>query len=155
MPQSETERILGDHLRNCGLQIERRTTLIGFEQSGSGVSAKIALPDSRQEDVEVDWLLGCDGARSKVREVLGLQFAGKTFELHFLLGDLHAESSLAEDRAHVFGRPEGLLAFFPLGKGRYRLVADNAPEQFRTEKKPTLEEWQAIADRRVERSDET
>lgn len=148
LPQSETERILGDHLRNCGLQIERRTTLIGFEQSDCGVSATIALPDGRQEDVTVDWLLGCDGARSKVREVLDLQFAGKTFDLHFLLGDLHAESSLAEDRAHVFGRPEGLLAFFPLGKGRYRLVADNAPEQFRTEKKPTLEEWQDIADRR-------
>lgn len=148
VPQGETERILGDHLQNHGLQIERRTTLIGFEQSDFTVSARIALPDSRQEDVAVDWLLGCDGARSKVREALGLQFAGKTFDLHFLLGDLHAESSLAEDRAHVFGRPEGLFAFFPLGKGRYRLVADNAPEQFRTEKKPTLEEWQDIADRR-------
>ncbi|HEX6563270.1 MAG TPA: FAD-dependent monooxygenase [Chthoniobacterales bacterium] len=148
LPQSETERILGDHLRRNGLQIERQTTLTGFEQTDFAVFARIALPDGRQEELTVDWLLGCDGAHSKVREVLDLQFAGKTFDLHFLLGDLHAESSLAEDRAHVFGRPEGLLAFFPLGKGRYRLVADNAPEQSRTEKKPTLEEWQAIADRR-------
>ncbi|MBV9731904.1 MAG: FAD-dependent monooxygenase, partial [Verrucomicrobia bacterium] len=148
LPQSETERIFGDHLQNHGLPIERRTTLTGFEQTDFAVFARIALPDGRQEEVVADWLLGCDGARSKVREILDLQFAGKTFDLHFLLGDFHAESTLSEDHAHVFGRPEGLLAFFPLGKGRHRLVADNAPEQFRTEKKPTLEEWQDIVDRR-------
>jgi 2-polyprenyl-6-methoxyphenol hydroxylase-like FAD-dependent oxidoreductase len=148
LPQSETERILGDHLRRNGLQIERRTALIGFEQSNLTVTAKIALPDGQQEEISADWLLGCDGARSKVREILGLQFAGKTFDLHFLLGDLHAESILSEDHAHVFGRPEGLLAFFPLGAGRYRLVADNPPEQLRTEKRPTLKEWQSIADSR-------
>src|SRR5215469_2479465 len=148
LPQSETERILCDHLRNHGLQIERQTALTGFEQSDFAVFARVTLPDGREEEVVADWLLGRDGARSKVREILDLQFAGKTFDLHFLLGDLHVESSLAEDRAHVFGRPEGLLACFPLGKGRYRLVADNAPEPFRTKKNPTLEEWQAIADRR-------
>ncbi|HEX3443705.1 MAG TPA: FAD-dependent monooxygenase [Chthoniobacterales bacterium] len=148
LPQSETERILGNHLRRNGLEIERRTALVGFEQSDLTVLAKIALPDGRQEEISTDWLLGCDGARSKVREILGLQFAGKTFDLHFLLGDLHAESTLSEDHAHVFGRPEGLLAFFPLGGRRYRLVADNPPEQLRTEKKPTLDQWQSIADGR-------
>ena len=148
LPQSETERILGDHLRGNGLEIERQTTLVGFEQSDFAVLARITLPDGRQEEISADWLLGCDGARSKVRETLGLQFAGKTFDLHFLLGDVHAESTLSEDHAHVFGRPEGLLAFFPLGKGRYRLVADNPPEHLRTEKKPTLSEWQEIADGR-------
>jgi 3-(3-hydroxy-phenyl)propionate hydroxylase len=148
LPQSETERILGDHLRSNGLEIERQTTLTGFEQSEFAVSVRITLPDGRPEELSAGWLLGCDGARSKVREALGLQFTGKTFDLHFLLGDLHAESALSEDQAHIFGRPEGLLAFFPLGKGRYRLVADNPPEPLRTEKKPTLSEWQKIADRR-------
>jgi 3-(3-hydroxy-phenyl)propionate hydroxylase len=148
LPQSETERILGDHLQRNGLQIERQTALISLEQSDWAVSAKIALPDGRQEEISADWLLGCDGAHSKVREILDLQFAGKTFDLHFLLGDFHAESELSDNRAHVFGRPEGLLAFFPLGKGRYRLVADNAPEQLRTDKEPTLNEWQEIAGRR-------
>jgi 2-polyprenyl-6-methoxyphenol hydroxylase-like FAD-dependent oxidoreductase len=148
LPQSETERILGDHLRRNGLEIERQTTLVSFEQSDFAVSAKIALPGGRHEEISPDWLLGCDGARSKVREILGLQFAGKTFDLHFLLGDFHAETTLSEEHAHVFGRPEGLLAFFPLGKGRYRLVADNPPEEFRTDKGPSLNGWQQIADRR-------
>jgi 3-(3-hydroxy-phenyl)propionate hydroxylase len=148
LPQSETERILGDHLGRNGLQIERHTTLIDFKQSDLTVFAKVVLPDGRQEEISTDWLLGCDGAHSKVREILGLQFAGKTFDLHFLLGDVHADSNLPDDQAHVFGRPEGLLAFFPLGGGRHRLVADNPPEQFRTEKKPTLHEWQEITNRR-------
>lgn len=148
LPRSETERILGDHLGRNGLHIERQTTLTDFKQSELTVFAQVVLPDGRQEEISTDWLLGCDGAHSRVREILGLQFAGKTFDLHFLLGDVHAESNLPDDQAHVFGRPEGLLAFFPLGGGRHRLVADNPPERVRTEKKPTLQEWQEIIDRR-------
>jgi hypothetical protein len=78
---------------------------------------------------------------------LDLQFAGKIFDLHFLLRDPHAESTLSEDDAHVFGPPDGLLAFFPLGRGRYRLIADNPPE-LRNAKEPALDEWQSIAGRR-------
>jgi 2-polyprenyl-6-methoxyphenol hydroxylase-like FAD-dependent oxidoreductase len=71
-----------------------------------------------------------------VRDLLNLQFAGKTYDLHFLLGDVHVESSLLEDQAHVFGRADGLFAFFPLGNGLHRLVADNPPEQLRMEQRP-------------------
>lgn len=53
--QSETEGILGDSLLRNGLQIEPRTTLIGFEQSDFAVLAKIALPDGRQEETLIHY----------------------------------------------------------------------------------------------------
>jgi 3-(3-hydroxy-phenyl)propionate hydroxylase len=148
LAQSETERILGDNLRRYNVEIERRTTLISFEQSEVNVCAQVALPDGEQQEVHADWLLGCDGAHSRVREVLNPQFAGKTYDLRFLLGDVRVESSLSEDEAHIFGRAEGLLGFFPLGKSLYRLVADDPPERFNSEIPPTLEEWQELADAR-------
>jgi 3-(3-hydroxy-phenyl)propionate hydroxylase len=138
LAQSETERILVDHLNDLDVRIERRTTLLSFAQYERGVAATVSLPDGSREEIQTDWLLGCDGARSRVREVLNLQFAGKTCDLHFLLGDVHAGWPLRDEEVHVFGTKGGLLAVFPLGNGLFRLVADNPADRFRSEKKPTL-----------------
>jgi len=148
LPQSETERILGEHLHRQNVEIERGTSLISFEQSELEVCAQISLPNGKREEVHADWLVGCDGAHSRVRDLLNLQFAGKTYDLHFLLGDVHVESSLLEDKAHIFGRADGLFGFFPLGNSLHRLVADNPPEQLRTGQRPTLQQWQELADSR-------
>jgi 3-(3-hydroxy-phenyl)propionate hydroxylase len=80
--------------------------------------------------------------------VLKLQFTGKTYDLHFLLADVHAESPLGDDEAHIFGKKDGLFALFPLGKGLFRLVADNPPDRFRSQKKPTLQGWQELVNTR-------
>jgi 2-polyprenyl-6-methoxyphenol hydroxylase-like FAD-dependent oxidoreductase len=77
LPQSETERILGDHLRKNGIEVERQTTLLSFEQSEVQASARIALPGGDQEQFFTDWLLGCDGAHSKVRDILNLRLPAK------------------------------------------------------------------------------
>jgi 3-(3-hydroxy-phenyl)propionate hydroxylase len=149
LPQSQTERILSNHLEALGLTIERETTLRSFEQSDREVCAQVVLSSGAEEEVRCDWLIGCDGAHSTVREALGLEFAGKTFDLRFLLADVHAESSLSDTEAHIFGRGEGLFAVFPLGRERHRLIADNPPEQFGSEKRPSLEEWQAVVNERA------
>jgi 3-(3-hydroxy-phenyl)propionate hydroxylase len=149
LAQSETERILGDRLEALGVTIERETSLRSFEQSDHEVCAHLARSNGAEEEVYCHWLIGCDGAHSTVREALGLQFSGKTFDLRFLLADVHAESPLSDYEAHIFARGQGLFALFPLGKGRHRLVADNPPEQFRSEKTPTLEECQEVVNERA------
>jgi 3-(3-hydroxy-phenyl)propionate hydroxylase len=149
LAQSETERILGDHLETLGITIERERTLRSFEQSDREVCGHLTLPSGAEEEVYCDWLIGCDGAHSTVREALGLEFAGKTFDLRFLLADVHAESSLSDCEAHIFGRDQGLLAVFPLGHGRHRLIADNPPEHFGSETRPSLEEWQEVVNARA------
>ena len=149
LPQSETERILAGHLESLGVTIERETSLRSFEQSNRDVCAHLALASGAEQEAYCHWLIGCDGAHSTVREALELEFAGKTFDLRFLLADVHAESSLSDYEAHIFARGEGILALFPLGKGRHRLVADNPPEQFQSEKSPTLEEWQEVVNERA------
>ncbi|MBV8277758.1 MAG: FAD-dependent monooxygenase [Verrucomicrobia bacterium] len=149
LPQSETERILADHLESLGVTIERETSLRSLEQSDRDICAHLALASGAAEEAYCHWLIGCDGAHSTVREALKLEFAGKTFDLRFLLADVHAESSLSDYEAHIFARGQGILALFPLGNGRHRLVADNPPEQFQSEKAPTLEEWQEVVNERA------
>ena len=61
--------------------------LESFTQSADGVRVQLTGPDGPVE-VECDWLVGCDGASSKVRESLGITLGGSTFIERWLIVDL-------------------------------------------------------------------
>jgi 2-polyprenyl-6-methoxyphenol hydroxylase-like FAD-dependent oxidoreductase len=71
-------------------------------------------------------MIAADGAQSTIRERLGLSFAGKSAEQTYLLADLQADMDWPDDEFHIFASGDGLAGLFPLGKGRYRLIADHA-----------------------------
>jgi 2-polyprenyl-6-methoxyphenol hydroxylase-like FAD-dependent oxidoreductase len=146
VPQDETERILAEHVERRGVRVERNTELIAVAQHAAGVSARLRSGD-RVEEVETDWLIGCDGARSTVREQLAVPFAGSTYPEHFVLADLRVEGDLDPAAGQVWLHEEGALAFFPLPGGRYRLVVANSPSDWRGE--PTLGQCQTLVDNRV------
>jgi 2-polyprenyl-6-methoxyphenol hydroxylase-like FAD-dependent oxidoreductase len=83
--QDETERILEERLARLGVRVERNTELISLAQRESSVAARLRTAD-RVEEVETDWLLGCDGAHSTVREQLGISFSGATYPEPFRSG---------------------------------------------------------------------
>ena len=52
--------------------------LIDFEQDDDGVHATVErLSDGHRFELRCDWLVGCDGARSTVRQALGIGYGGK------------------------------------------------------------------------------
>ncbi|MCC6777099.1 MAG: FAD-dependent monooxygenase [Hyphomicrobiales bacterium] len=61
------------------VQLRYRMRLESFEASESGVRAEIVDVESgRAEQIEADYLVGCDGANSTVRRALGIPLEGKT-----------------------------------------------------------------------------
>ena len=59
------------------VQLRYNTVFRSFEQDGQKVSCQIAEEKSgRQETVEADYLVGCDGGRSNIRRALGIQYQG-------------------------------------------------------------------------------
>ncbi len=44
---------------------------------------RLRRPDGAKEACEADYLAGCDGARSRVREALGIGFPGGTYAHHY------------------------------------------------------------------------
>ena len=89
LPQSETERLMGERVRSLGITIERSVELTGFDDLGQGVSCAIRHADGREETIEASWLIGCDGAHSLVRHKLGMAFEGDTLATNFILADVH------------------------------------------------------------------
>jgi len=148
LPQPETERILTALAESHGVEVERGVALTTLVQDDDGVTATLAHADGREESVRAAWLVGCDGARSTVREQIGSEFEGHTYPQIFALADLDIAWDLPDDAAQVFTQNGDLCGIFPFGHGRYRIVADTPPWGVGGER-PTLADWQAMVDART------
>ncbi|MFF2650248.1 FAD-dependent monooxygenase [Streptomyces sp. NPDC058045] len=127
LPQYATERLLADHLAGYGTEVERGTELVGLTQDLDGVRAELRSP-AGTETVRARYVIGCDGAHSRVRRAVGAAFEGDTFPEEYLLGDVAVDWELPHEyavrstRHGADGRVEDLLVCVPLpGTGRYRL----------------------------------
>jgi 2-polyprenyl-6-methoxyphenol hydroxylase-like FAD-dependent oxidoreductase len=148
IPQNETERLLEERLKEFGTEVERLTELSSFAAGSDGVTAILRDANGKQERVEADWLIGCDGAHSNVRHGLSMDFTGSTQQSDWSLADLRLEG-LSPDKLDIFWHAKGILAFFPIVGDRYRVIADLGPAKTTVgHADPTLEEMQALVDER-------
>jgi 2-polyprenyl-6-methoxyphenol hydroxylase-like FAD-dependent oxidoreductase len=125
LDQSVTERLLTAHLATLGVEIERGVELAMFSQGSAGINATLQRSNGHTETLHPSYMIAADGAHSGIRHRLGMNFAGKTFEQTFLLADLTADTDWPDDEFHIFASGDGLAALFPMGKDRYRLIADH------------------------------
>lgn len=114
LPQSETERLLGDLLGERGGAIEWGTELMGFTQSAMGVDATVRKADGLEERITSSWLVSCEGAHSVVRKEAGISFTGKTYPLAFALADVEIEWHLNHEENHAWLHKDGAFAALPL-----------------------------------------
>ncbi|WP_175907437.1 FAD-dependent monooxygenase [Burkholderia sp. BCC1640] len=154
LDQSITERLLAEHLAGFGVTVERGVTLTACEAGGTSLDVTIRGADGREQAFAPSYLIAADGAHSTVRHLLGLGFAGHAFEQTFLLADFAAIPDWPDEEIHLFTTPDGIAGLFPMGGGRYRLVADrppggDAPPDAPTPPTPTLDECEAIVRARV------
>jgi 2-polyprenyl-6-methoxyphenol hydroxylase-like FAD-dependent oxidoreductase len=148
--QTETERVLGDHLQSLGVIVERGVELVGLAQDGGAAELTVRHDDGSTEQVSTSWVIGADGAHSTVRKMVGTRLAGSFVGERFLLGDVDAEHGLDLDSMHTFFAPDGPVVVLPMLDGRMRFLAEvhDAPGT-PMNMHPTQDELQAILDRRI------
>jgi 2-polyprenyl-6-methoxyphenol hydroxylase-like FAD-dependent oxidoreductase len=150
--QSETERVLEEHLATLNIKAERQTELIDFKETGDGVSYVLKHADGSEETGEASWLIGADGAHSIVRHKLNKEFRGSTMLSDWMLADLHLSGVQGPPAINVYWHAEGILVLFPLGGTRYRVIA-NVGESSGSigegdRPTPTVEDIQRVLDAR-------
>jgi 2-polyprenyl-6-methoxyphenol hydroxylase-like FAD-dependent oxidoreductase len=122
-PQDEHERVLIDRLAAAGVTVERRVALLGFEESATGVTARLKRADGSIETCDATYLAGCDGASSDVRTGLGIGFPGGTYEHLFYVADVEAAGPAVNRELHGALDEAEFLAIFPLNApGHIRIV---------------------------------
>src|SRR5262245_22910697 len=145
IPQSETEGILEEQLAKRGVKVERTVTLQSFSEQGNQVKAVLRKANGESETLTADWLLGCDGAHSTVRHGLGFAFEGTTQPSDWYLADGMISGLEPRDSLHLFWHRDGILAFFPIGGGRWRVIGDLGPAKSEGHHPdPPLSEVQAL-----------
>ncbi|PIM73206.1 oxygenase [Streptomyces sp. JV178] len=148
VPQPVTERALLERLTELGGTVEWETeaTAVTVHRGGPEESVTVTLSaGGAQETVTVPWLVAADGARSLVRDSVGIPFEGHTFDRTFLIGDgrLEGASEVAEVQHHI--TPDGVLVIVPQPDG-HRVFFDTEPDE-RTDP-PSEELLQRLLDER-------
>src|SRR6185437_3895461 len=126
-PQDEHERLLIARLAEAGVQVERQTELLRFEETADGVVGHLQRLDGTEENstesCTAAYIAGCDGARSTMREALGIGFPGGTYEHMFYVADVQASGETMNGELHVAMDRTDFLVVFPLkGERRARLI---------------------------------
>ena len=99
------EKALVDRVEQIDhVDLRWRNRVVGVSQRNDHVRLTIETPDGPY-DVDADWVLAVDGARSSVRDLLGLEFAGVAFADKFLIADVRMASDLPTERRFWFDPP--------------------------------------------------
>jgi 3-(3-hydroxy-phenyl)propionate hydroxylase len=86
------------------LEIRWRNKVSGLRGRNDGVMLTVETPDGPY-DLEADWVVAADGARSSLRRFLGLEFRGEAFEDRFLIADVRMRSDFPVERWFWFDPP--------------------------------------------------
>ena len=140
LDQTETEAALRERLRELGGRVEWRTSFRGAHDRGHGFGVLLDGPDG-PETLHADWLVGADGARSPVRDALGLGFPGGE-DVDWLVAEVEGTIDLSRTRVHMCRTPHGNAVLFPFGPGERWSVVDTEPPAREPE---TDEERRALA----------
>lgn len=121
-PQCSTEEILRDEI--CKLDSGTLITEAEFlDFCRQKDHVEIRYRDDRGKDhiVTADYLVGCDGKNSLVRQQASIHYSGKRYADTYIMGDFEDNTSFETDAA-VYLLPEGLIECFPLPNGMRRWV---------------------------------
>lgn len=87
--QSVAEQILVDKVAaEPNISLHWQTRFVGCRQDGDLVTVEVETP-SGTEQLQARWLVAADGARSTVRDALGLSLSGTSYEGRYVIADIH------------------------------------------------------------------
>ena len=86
------------------IDLRWRNRVTGVAQDDAGARLDVETPDGPYA-LAADWVVACDGAKSQVREMMGLAFEGRSFEDRFLIADVEMKADFPSERWFWFEPP--------------------------------------------------
>jgi len=104
LQQYYLEEVMVARALELGADIRWRYKVVGVRNEPDHVSLRVDTPDGTF-DIEADWLIVADGARSPIRNLLGLEIEGRIFMDRFLIADVIMKADFPAERWFWFDPP--------------------------------------------------
>jgi len=135
LEQKHIERILAGWVDELGVRIYREREVAGFAQDDSGVDVEL----SDGQTLRAEYLVGCDGGRSLIRKLAGIEFAGWDPSMSSLIAEVEMDE---QPELGILRDHRGVHAIGPADDGRFGLVVRE--EQLGRTDDPTLDELREL-----------
>lgn len=129
--QADTETILRDYLDQLGVKIEWQRELVSFEETENGrFHITLNHTDTQQtEQLTTDWLIGCDGVRSVVRQQMNVALDGSDYGGTMRMMDVPMTGFDYTDEAiHYFIAKDHMLLVNKLPGANHRVLISDKTE---------------------------
>ncbi|WP_407842039.1 FAD-dependent monooxygenase (plasmid) [Streptomyces sp. DSM 116496] len=138
VPQSRTEAIINKWAAGLGAEVRRGVEVVGMTQDDDGVQVEVTGPQGA-ETLRAAYLVGCDGARSTVRRLAGIDFPGVGATLEMKMADVTGIPLRIRPTGEV--GEAGMVVVLPLGPHATRVVVFERGAGVRpTQDAPTFDE---------------
>ena len=119
IPQSFTESVLGGWAGDLGAKVCRGHEVVGLDADDQHVEVEVATPVGRRR-LSAAYLAGCDGGRSTIRKLAGIEFPGTDPVVEVRIADIAG----CRLRPRFTGErvPGGWIMVLPLGPDLNRVV---------------------------------
>jgi 2-polyprenyl-6-methoxyphenol hydroxylase-like FAD-dependent oxidoreductase len=142
-PQNRVEDILLRRLQGFAGAVERPSEVIAIRPGEDDVELQVkGVEDTKT--IHANWVIGCDGAHSVVREQAAIPFEGGAYEESFILADVEMHWPISRDEVTLFYSEKGLVVVAPLPDDHFRIVATE--QQAAAE--PSIADFESILDER-------
>ena len=102
LQQYYVEEYLVEAVGKSGLiDLRFKNKVVAVNNAADGASVEIETPDGSYT-LSAEYLIACDGAKSPIREFMGLDFTGQLFEERFLIADIEMKADFPPERRFWF-----------------------------------------------------
>jgi 3-(3-hydroxy-phenyl)propionate hydroxylase len=106
LAQYHIEQILLDAAERHAdlIDIRWQTRVTAMAQDSDGVTLQLSTSEGDYA-LQADWMVACDGGRSTIREAMGLQLQGASYEGRYVIVDIALDSARPTERLAYFDPP--------------------------------------------------
>jgi bifunctional hydroxylase/dehydrase len=133
VPQSLTESVLAGWADGLGATVRRGHRLVGLTPGADGVDADLATPGGARR-LRARFVVGCDGGRSTVRRLAGIDFPGTDATMEMKMADFAGLPIRLRPTGEL--GPAGMVVVLPLGPDAIRVVVYERDADVRTTQDP-------------------